>query len=77
MEDPEALLLFLTTEIADSPAVPSICKLLAVDPAIALELDVQRSKRPELSTLNFSLPPVSTETVSAARNNIAVFVSPE
>ena len=41
-----------------------------------LELDAPTSNRCELSTLSASLPPVSTETVSAAGNLTAVFVSP-
>jgi hypothetical protein len=43
---------------------------------LASGLSLPRPNLPAEVTLNLSLPPVSTETVSAAGNLIAVFVSP-
>ena len=67
---------FLVIATPASADVASTCNFLSTDPPIALEVAVPIEICPPESTLNTSVPAVSIETVSAARNLIFVFVSP-
>ena len=57
---------FLVIATPASADVASTCNFLSTDPPIALEVAVPIEICPPESILNFSVPAVSTENVSAA-----------